>query len=421
MKKVNRTDIELPLLALIREMGGEAKPADLYSTLADRVGVTEEDRNERIRPDSPHRTWDRLVRWVRQSLTETGLLEKSKRGIWILSEKGDALLKASTDAVVLVYEAVDKEGACCGIALWGDAAAVAAVLPEQFVSLMVTSPPYPLLTPKSYGNVAEREFVEWYLQYVKQYIRILKPTGSLILNLGPAYMKGQPVLSSYVQRLHLGLIDELGLHYAGHMYAHNQGKLPTTNWVTREKIRIKNVLEDVIWYSLNPNPYINKDELKEPYSESYLAVLNKGGYPKAKRPCGQELTHFKEDKGGKLIGNLLKANTVSRDPYFKFCREVGLQTHPARFSGMLVEKLIRLFSKPGDVTADLMGGSGMVMEKSLELNRKCVIGETSLNYILGSMGRRVFASGAFKTKINQELSAAVRQTVPELNIEGLGL
>lgn len=63
------------------------------------------------------------------------------------------------------------------------------------VDLFVTSPPFPLLRPKEYGNADQDAYVEWLLPFAEAAHRALKPGGSLVLDLGGAYQRGRPVRS----------------------------------------------------------------------------------------------------------------------------------------------------------------------------------------------------------------------------------
>ena len=74
-----------------------------------------------------------------------------------------------------------------GSALVGDSLDLLAGLPPDSVDLVVTSPPFALLRPKSYGNAAQQEYVEWLCGFAPHLYRVLKPTGSYVLDLGGSY------------------------------------------------------------------------------------------------------------------------------------------------------------------------------------------------------------------------------------------
>ncbi len=70
--------------------------------------------------------------------------------------------------------------------------------------MILTSPPFALARPKEYGNEPEEDYVEWFRPYGFELFRLLKPSGSLILDLGGAWKKRKPFKSLYQYRV---LID----------------------------------------------------------------------------------------------------------------------------------------------------------------------------------------------------------------------
>ena len=93
------------------------------------------------------------------------------------------------------------------------------------VDLFVTSPPFPLLRPKEYGNTDQEAYVTWLLPFAEAAHRALKPGGSLVLDLGSACQRGRPVRSLHQFRVLLALTDRLGFHLAQDFYWHNPSRL----------------------------------------------------------------------------------------------------------------------------------------------------------------------------------------------------
>lgn len=83
----SQSDIRIPLLYLIHDMGGEVKPGEVYGTLADYFGLTKRERLE-MQPSGTSRKFDNRVAWARESLCAQGFLDRSIRGIWKITEKG---------------------------------------------------------------------------------------------------------------------------------------------------------------------------------------------------------------------------------------------------------------------------------------------------------------------------------------------
>lgn len=80
------------------------------------------------------------------------------------------------------------------------------------VDLVMTSPPFALLRQKSYGNLEQGDYVDWLVSFGPLVKRVLKDTGSFVIDLGGAYQKGAPVRSLYNFRALIRLCDECGFH-----------------------------------------------------------------------------------------------------------------------------------------------------------------------------------------------------------------
>lgn len=84
-----------------------------------------------------------------------------------------------------------------GHAYLGDSLNLLKKVRDESVDLICTSPPFALLRQKSYGNVTSREYVEWFMQFAREFKRIIKPTGSVVIDIGGSWVKGLPVRSLY--------------------------------------------------------------------------------------------------------------------------------------------------------------------------------------------------------------------------------
>ena len=84
-------------------------------------------------------------------------------------------------------------------------------LPDGSVDLVVTSPPYALVSKKAYGNVSAAEYVDWFRPFATEIHRVLRDTGSFALNLGGVWNKGLPTRSLYHFRVLVDLVDTVGL------------------------------------------------------------------------------------------------------------------------------------------------------------------------------------------------------------------
>ena len=62
---------------------------------------------------------------------------------------------------------------------------------DSSVDLIMTSPPFGLVRKKDYGNVDAHDYVEWFKQFGREFHRVLRDTGSLVIDIGGAWISGQ--------------------------------------------------------------------------------------------------------------------------------------------------------------------------------------------------------------------------------------
>ena len=101
-----------------------------------------------------------------------------------------------------------------GSQISGDSIELLGTLEDESVDLIVTSPPFALLRAKRYGNEDQDDYVEWLATFGAAAQRVLKPGGSLVIDIGNAYVKGSPTRSLYPYRVLLKFVDDLGYHLA---------------------------------------------------------------------------------------------------------------------------------------------------------------------------------------------------------------
>ncbi len=93
-----QTEVEVPLLAAIENLGGATKPRDLYPVVAAEFPqLTPEELAQTLESSPTTRKWWNLVQWVRQSLVDLGELDGSTRGVWKITDAGRARLKRERD------------------------------------------------------------------------------------------------------------------------------------------------------------------------------------------------------------------------------------------------------------------------------------------------------------------------------------
>ena len=64
----------------------------------------------------------------------------------------------------------------------GDCEQVLEPFPDNSIDLIFTSPPYADQRRHTYGGVTPDEYVDWFLPKAQQFLRVLKPTGTFVLN-----------------------------------------------------------------------------------------------------------------------------------------------------------------------------------------------------------------------------------------------
>ncbi len=230
----------------------------------------------------------------------------------------------------------------------------------ETIDLCFTSPPFPLHRKKSYGNEVSMGYEEWLFQFIKQIKRLLKPTGSLVIDLGCCWEKGRAVRSLYDMRLALKISEELEMPMAQEFYWWNPSRLPTpAQWVTIEKIRLKDSVNKLMWFGKTDKPYANNQSVLIPYSENMEKLLDSRRYSRHMRPSGHKPSKaFKTRNAGAIAGNLMTlSNTNSADPYLKYCRENNLKPHPARCPYELPEFFIRFLTEENGKVLDPFAGS----------------------------------------------------------------
>ena len=300
-----------------------------------------------------------------------------------------------------------------GAAYVGDALELLQGLPDESIDLVLTSPPFALQRQKEYGNVDQNEYVDWLLSFAIEIKRVLKSSGSFVLDLGGAYRRGRPVRSLYNYRVLIRMCDDLGWNLAEEFFWFNPSKLPSPiEWVNKRKIRAKDAVNTIWWFSETDFPKADITKVLLPYSERMKLLLQNSDkyYSPKKRPSGHDISsRFAEDKGGAIPPNLLQIpNTESNSRYLRCCQIVGINGHPARFPEKLPEFFIHFLTDVGDTVLDIFAGSNTTGAVAEALGRRWIAFEIDRSYLATSAFR--FLNGAEED--------AVRDLYSELITEG---
>ena len=274
----------------------------------------------------------------------------------------------------------------------GDARHLLAQLDDESVDLALTSPPFALQRQKEYGNEDQVTYVEWLLGFCRDVYRVLRSTGSFVLDLGGAYTKGRPVRSLYNYRILLRLCEEFDFCLAEEFFWYNPAKLPSPiEWVNKRKIRVKDAVNTVWWFSKTDYPKADVRRVLVPYSERMQKLLKdaKRFYTPKKRPSGHDISgRFADAHRGAIPSNLLEIpNTESNSPYLRLCKLAKVKPHPARFPEKLPAFFIDFLTEPGDLVLDFFAGSnttGAVAEKA---GRRWITFDSDKGYLEASIFR----------------------------------
>lgn len=265
-------------------------------------------------------------------------------------------------------------------------------LADESVDLIVTSPPFALQRPKEYGNETQESYKDWFLPFADEFWRVLKPTGSLVLDLGGAWEAGQPVKSVYAFELLVSLCRRPNRPFvlAQDFYWYNPARLPSpAQWVTVERVRVKDAVNYVWWLAKGPNPKADNRRVLREYTESMKRLIDSGTYNRGRRPSGHVIREgFTEDRGGAIPPNLLAISNTGNDrEYLDACRERNLRAHPARFPAELPDFFINLLTEADDVVIDPFAGSNVTGAIAESLGRRWLSVDIDEEYLGGSVAR----------------------------------
>lgn len=232
-------------------------------------------------------------------------------------------------------------------------------MPNDSVDLVMTSPPYALHFKKEYGNASQKDYVAWLLPFSKEIKRIMKPSGSFVLNLGGTWQAGSPIRSLYHYRTLLALVDEVGFDLAQEFFWFNPAKMPApAEWVNVRRIRVKDSVEYIFWLVKDPLAKADNRKVLQPYSDDMKRLI-KRGVKQTVRPSGHVInSSFASDQGGSIPSNLIQCgNNESNSSYIKNSKIAGNKIHPARFPAELPRFFIEFLTHPGDLVLDPFAGS----------------------------------------------------------------
>jgi site-specific DNA-methyltransferase (adenine-specific) len=250
----------------------------------------------------------------------------------------------------------------------GDCLSVLQDYPENFFDLIVTSPPYADCRAKSYGGVSPDAYVDWFLPRSEQLLRVLKPTGTFILNIKEKVVDGER--HTYVIELILGLRQQGWLwteEFVWHKKNCHPGKWPN---------RFRDAWERCLQF--------NKTRQFHMYQEAVMVPIGDWAKTRLKHLGNNDVIRFNSQVGSGFGKNI--ANWVGRDKAFPsnvlhLATETGNRNHSATFPHLLPEWFIKLFTKEDDWVLDPFVGCGTSCEVAQQLGRNSVGIDTMEEYV----------------------------------------
>ncbi len=272
------------------------------------------------------------------------------------------------------------------------------------VDLILTSPPFPLVRKKQYGNETGDEYLKWLEGLAPKLADLLSPKGSLVIELGNAWEKGVPCMSTLTLEALLAFKKAGKLHLCQHVICHNPARLPSpAEWVTVRRIRLKDSFTHVWWMASTEQPKADNKNVLSPYGNDMKRLLRTQSYNAGKRPSGHKISEngFLTNHDGAISANVLEMEEESSMPdallkfsgatwnsaYREYCKKHKLEEHPARMAPPLAGFFINFLTSPGDLVLDPFGGSNTTGAVAERLKRKWISVEANPDYVKGSHGR----------------------------------
>lgn len=232
-------------------------------------------------------------------------------------------------------------------------------VPDNSVDLIVTSPPYADQRKSTYGGVHPDKYVEWFLPISKELLRVLKPTGTFILNIKEKVVNGER--STYVMELIIAMRKQGWLWTEEFMW-HKKNSYPG-KWPNRFRDSWERLLQ------------FNKDKHFNMYQEEVMVPM--GDWKKTRMKNLSETDKVRDNSKvgsgfGKNISNWIDRDMAYPTNVLHLATECNNKNHSAAFPEELPEWFIKLFSKELDVVLDPFMGSGTTLNVANRMKRNSI-------------------------------------------------
>lgn len=232
-------------------------------------------------------------------------------------------------------------------------------IPDNSVDLIVTSPPYADQRKSTYGGIHPDKYVEWFLPISKELLRVLKPTGTFILNIKEKVLDGER--STYVMELILEMRKQ-GWLWTEEFIWHKKNCYPG-KWSNRFRDAWERLLQ------------FNKERKFHMYQEEVMVPMGDWAKSRLKNLSDTDKTRDNSKVGsgfGKNISNWLTRDKAYPTNVLHLATECSNKKHSAAFPEELPEWFIKLFTKENDTVLDPFMGSGTTIVVANRMRRNSI-------------------------------------------------
>lgn len=250
----------------------------------------------------------------------------------------------------------------------GDCLDMLKLLPDSSVDLIITSPPYADARKHTYGGIHPDKYVEWFLPRSHEMYRVLKPTGTFILNIKEKCVNGER--HTYVLDLICSLRKQGWLwteEFIWHKTTAAPGKWPN---------RFRDSWERLLQF--------NKQRIFNMYQDAVKVPVGDWSKTRLKNLSTSDKTRqeSRTDSGvGRCIAAWEGRDLVYPSNVLHLAPECGNKNHSAVFPDSIPEWFIKLFSQVGDVVLDPFAGSGTTNRVAERMGRNSIAVEIIPHYL----------------------------------------
>ncbi|MDW3228292.1 MAG: site-specific DNA-methyltransferase [Acidobacteriota bacterium] len=239
--------------------------------------------------------------------------------------------------------------------------------PDNYFDLIVTSPPYAEARKRVYGGIPADRFAAWLLDRTAEFLRVLKPSGTFILNIKEKVINGER--HTYVLDLIKGMRSQ-GWLWTEEFIWHKKNCYPG-KWPNR----FRDAWERLLQFNKSSHFKMRQEAVMVPMGDWAETRLRKLSQTDKRRDESRAGSGF-----GKNISNWLGREMVYPTNVLYGATECSNRNHSAVFPYWLPEWFIRLFTDPGDIVLDPFLGSGTTALAARDLGRWYVGIDTNEKY-----------------------------------------